>query len=295
MELRHLRYFVAVAEALSFTRGAEKVRIAQPSLTRQIKDLEAELGVTLLNRSKKQVTLTKEGECFLAGAKRLLSYGEEIVDTVRGLSGKITSAINIGYLPNPFHRALPASLALFEKRFPEVSINLFGMPALDQLRAIKEGKLDLGFVGLLEGSDEPDLEFRTVASYDAVLVLPKSHPLGKRTTTNLHDLETIYFVSLSDGCYPGYGRWLNLTCQKNGFKPRILQVAENENVLLQAVRSELGIALLPEQIQTSVSKQVTLRKVKPEAHFGSSVAWRKDNPSKTLRSYMDIITKIGQK
>ena len=95
MELRHLRYFVAVAQELSFTRGAEKLRIAQPSLTRQIKDLEEEIGARLLDRSKKRVKLTREGECLLEGARRLLNFSTEIVESVREL-GRQSSSIRLG-------------------------------------------------------------------------------------------------------------------------------------------------------------------------------------------------------
>jgi DNA-binding transcriptional LysR family regulator len=296
MELRHLRYFVAVAEALSFTKGAEKLRIAQPSLTRQIKDLESELEVTLLNRTKKQVTLTKEGEAFFAGAKRLLNYSAEIVDAVRDVHRRAKSSINIGYLPNPFHRALPASLALFERRFPDISINLFGMSASDQVRALKESKIDLGFIGLLEPADQLDLKLQPVASYDAALVLPKKHRLAKNSKIDVRELKKLFFISLSDVCYHGYEQWLTTTCRENGgFKPRILEVAETEAALVQAVRSELGVALLPEQIRNGAHDQIAVRKVTPPVTFRSSVAWKKDNPSKTLQTYLEIITEISRK
>ena len=123
MELRHLRYFVAVAEELSFTRAAEKLRIAQPSLTRQIKDLEEEIGARLLDRTKKQVKLTNEGECLLARAKRLLGDSIEMVESVREVSRQAAS-IRIGYLPHPFHRLLPISISTFEQQYPKVSVKL---------------------------------------------------------------------------------------------------------------------------------------------------------------------------
>ena len=107
MDLRHLRYFVAVAEALSFTKGAEKLRLAQPSLTRQIRDLEEEIGVRLLDRTKQKVSLTDEGRSFLADAKRVLNLAEDIVESVQRLSRREISALNIGYLANLFYDLLP--------------------------------------------------------------------------------------------------------------------------------------------------------------------------------------------
>src|ERR1700724_3093989 len=150
MELRHLRYFIGVAEALSFTKAAEKLHTAQPSLTRQIKDLEEELGVRLLNRTKQQVTLTDEGRSFLVDAKRLLALAAETVQSVRRLHRGEICALNIGYVSNLFYDLLPKTLASFHQSFPTVSVNLFDLSCGDQFRALEDGKLDLGFVGLHE-------------------------------------------------------------------------------------------------------------------------------------------------
>jgi DNA-binding transcriptional LysR family regulator len=295
MELRHVRYFVAVAESLSFTKGAEKLRIAQPSLTRQIKHLEEELGVRLLNRSTKEVTLTNEGECFLAGARRLLSYSADIIESLHSLARPKLAAINIGYVPHPFHRALPASLALYEKQFPEVSINLFSMPSLEQVRSLREGKIDLGFVGLLEPEDAPGLELRTAASYEVVVLTPKKHRVAKKRVIGLKELTPMLFISLSDNCYHGYGRWLKKTCEAAGFKPRVVQTVDNETILLQAIRSALGVALLPGQIRSVEHENVAIRNLRPPIQIDSVAAWRRDNESKELRDYLKVIDRVRQK
>src|SRR5471032_1871236 len=125
MDLRHLRYFVAVAETLSFTKGAERLRLAQPSLTRQIRDLEEEIGVRLLDRTKQKVSLTDEGRSFLMDAKRVLNLAEEIVGSVQRLSRREVTALNIGYVANLFYDLLPVTLASFQRSYPTVSINLF--------------------------------------------------------------------------------------------------------------------------------------------------------------------------
>src|ERR1044071_5245538 len=150
MELRHLRYFVSVAEALSFTKAAKKLHTAQPSLSRQIKNLEEELGVRLLNRTKQLVTLTEDGRSFLADAKRLLALAAETVDSVRRLRSGEVRALNIGYVSNLFYDLLPRTLASFHQLFLTVSINLFDMSWGDQCRGLEDGKLDLGFLGFQE-------------------------------------------------------------------------------------------------------------------------------------------------
>jgi LysR family transcriptional regulator, hca operon transcriptional activator len=295
MELRHLRYFLAVADALSFTKGAEKLRIAQPSLSRQIKDLEEEVGVRLLFRTKKKVALTNEGEVFLGGARRLLKESVEMVESIQTLSRRTGSTINIGYVPSPVHTVLSASLTAFERQFPTVRINLFGLSPVDQFRALKDGKIETGFVGLTEPTEEGDFQFRLIASYPAVVLLPKNHRLSKKRTIRLKDLETFFFVSLSDACYPGYTRRLNEICQSAAIKPKVLETVDSESALFQAIRMNLGVAILPEPIKDASHERIAIRKLSPAAHFGSFVAWKEGNSSPLLQEYLQIVTTIGKK
>src|SRR5881628_3831264 len=193
MDLRHLRYFVAVAEALSFTKGAEKLHLAQPSLTRQIKDLEEEIGVRLLDRTKPRVSLTAEGQSFVVDAKRVLDLSREIVETVRRHSGHEVTPLNIGYVANLFYDLLPVTLASFQRSFPTVPINLFDMTCGDQLRALQEGKIDLGFVGLHEPIEERSLQFRPIASYVTVAAVARNNPLAKKSVIQLKELKPMFF------------------------------------------------------------------------------------------------------
>src|SRR5437763_10745433 len=194
MELRHLRYFVAVAEALSFTRGAEKLHLAQPSLTRQIKNLEEEIGVRLLDRTTQQVKLTPEGQSFLVDAKRVLDLSEEIVESVRHFTRDGLAPLNIGYVANLFFDLLPVTLASFQRLFPTVPINLFDMTCGDQFRALQDGKIDLAFVALRQPIIERGLQFRALASYETVAALAKSNPLAKKTVINLKELKPMFFI-----------------------------------------------------------------------------------------------------
>jgi DNA-binding transcriptional LysR family regulator len=294
MELRHVRYFVAVAETLSFTRGAERLRIAQPSLTRQIKDLEDELGVRLFDRSKKQIKLTRAGEIFLAGAKRLVDLSAELVESIRVLKDEASTAINIGYVPNPFQRVLPLSLVAFERQFPNIAINLFGLSSTDQMQSLHDGKIDIGFVGTVDTEDYADMRFQVIATSHGMALLPPNHALAKKNAVNLKDLESSFFIALSEGCFPGYARWLNQSCKKAGFNPRVIQLADNESILLQAVRSELGVAVLPDQVRKVPHERVVIRPITPAVVLRSSVAWKKDNPSPTLEAYLRTLQQVGQ-
>jgi|SRR5689334_2847252 len=292
MELRHIRYFVAVADELSFTKGAEKLRIAQPSLTRQIRDLEEELNVRLLDRTKKKVSLTREGEFFLERAKRLLGFSDELIQGVHALDQQVSDTVNIGYVANPFHRVLPASLTAFEKQFADISINLFGIPSPEQIVAVRDRKLDLGFIGLLEPTADPELEFLQVGSYKGVAVLPRSNSLARKRIINLADLAQTFFVALSEKCYPGYTRWFKSTCERSGMRGKIVQTVENDSALIQAVRSGLGLALLPEQIRNVPHDRVVIRNIAPLISFPSTIVWRKDNSSAGLKAYLQVVKAV---
>jgi DNA-binding transcriptional LysR family regulator len=293
MELRHLRYFVAVAEALSFTKAAEKLLTAQPSLTRQIRDLEEELGVKLLDRTKQQVSLTEEGRSFLTDAKRLLALAVEIVDSVQRLSRHGLSALNVGYVSNLFYDLLPMTLASFRQMFPTVSVNLFDMSCGDQFHALDGGKIDLGFVGLHEPIERRGLQFRTIASYKTVVALPKSDALAGKPVVNLKDLAPMFFISMSEASYPSYRDWLTETCRRAAFTPKVLQDVALERTMIQAVSSGLGVALVPEQIKKLPHDNVVFRPLNPTVVTEGCVAWKGENSSAALKAYVQIVEQVG--
>lgn len=293
MDLRHLRYFVAVAEALSFTKGAEKLRLAQPSLTRQIRDLEEEIGVRLLDRTKQKVSLTDEGRSFLADAKRVLNLAEDIVESVQRLSRREIGALNIGYLANLFYDLLPVTLASFQRSYPTVSINLFDMTCGDQFRALEDGRIDLGFVGLREAIEERGFQFRPIASHRVVAALPRDHPVASKPAIKLKELEPMFFIGMSESSYPGYRSWLTETCQRVGFSPRVLQDADIERTVIHSVAAGLGVALLPEQVKKLPHERVVFRPLKPAVETESCIAWKRGNPSAALKAYVEIVCEVS--
>jgi DNA-binding transcriptional LysR family regulator len=294
MELRHLRYFVAVAEALSFTKAAGKLHTAQPSLTRQIKDLEEEIGVQLLNRTKQQVSLTDEGRSFLADAKRLLALAAETVESVRRLHSGEVRALNVGYVSNLFYDLLPKTLASFRQSVPTISVNLFDLSCGDQLRAIEAGKIDLGFAGLHEPIEMRGLQFRTIASYKTVVALPKNDPMARKSVVNLKDLEPMFFIGMSEASYPSYRDWLTKTCDRAGFIPKILQDVDLERAMIHAVAAGLGVALVPEQVKKFEHENVVFRPLNPTVRTEGCVAWKDNNPSVALKAYVQIVEQVGR-
>ena len=295
MELRHLRYFVSVAEALSFTKAAEKLHTAQPSLTRQIKDLEDELGVRLLNRTKQLVTLTDEGRSFLADAKRLIALAAETVESVRRLHSGEARALNVGYVSNLFYDPLPKTLTSFRQSFPTVSVNLFDLSCGEQFRALEDGKLDLGFVGLhgpqLHGVD---WNFELSLPIKQSSRCRRTIPLAGKTTVELKALASMFFIGMSEASYPGYRDWLTKTCQRAAFTPKVLQDADLERTMIHAVAAGLGVALVPEQLKKLEHENVLFRAVNPTVGTEGCVAWRNENPSAGLKAYVQIVEQVGR-
>jgi DNA-binding transcriptional LysR family regulator len=295
MELRHLRYFVAVAEDLNFTKAAAKLRLAQPSLTRQIRNLEEEIGVRLLNRSKNKVALTEEGRSFLADARRIVAIAAESVLAVQRLSRGETGQLNVAYLSNFDFELLPETLAAFRQSFPHVSLNLFDMTPAEQFRALDTRKIDLGFVGLRPPAANRDLDWESIARPRTLAILPAKHPLARKRLVNLADLKTLFFVGMSEKTHPGFRDWLCETCQKAGFQPRVLQDAELEPALMTFVAEGLGVSLAREHIKKLPHPGVALRPLSPQMNSDYCIAWNRKNDSRSLQQYIEIVKSLGRK
>ena len=284
-----MRYFVAVGEALSFTRAAEQLHLAQPSLSRQIQGLEEELGVRLLNRSRQGVSLTTSGKSFLADAKRVIAHGEEIMQSVREVDREEKRGLKVGYVADLVYDLLPASIATFQSSYPTIPVHLHDMTCGEQLRALVEGKLDLGFLGTPAVREQPGIRSQPIAAYKTVVAVPKKNPLARRSTVKLKDLEPLFFVGISETGRPGYRRWLTESCAKAGYRPKVLQDVELDRPVLQAVASGLGVALLPEPVKRLPHPNVVFRPVTPPLLTPFWVAWREDSGFPAIDAYAEVV------
>ena len=293
MELRHLRYFVAVADELSFTKAAARLRLAQPSLTRQVRNLEDEIGVRLLDRSNNRVSLTEEGRRFLFDSKKLLAMCAETVAAVQRMSHGESSQLNIGYIANIHYGLLPATLGAFRKLYPRVALNLFDMTSAEQMEALESHKIDLGFVGLRPPLANHDVLSEGVAHDKMLVALPTGHPLAGNAKVKLSDLADQFFIGMSAKTHPGARKWLLETCQAAGFNGRILQEADVEPTAIRFVADGLGVAFMPEQIIGQPHEGVVFRPLAPPLRRESTIAWRADNPSKPLQDYIQIVKELS--
>lgn len=283
-----MRYFVAVADALSFTKGAQNLRLAQPSLTRQIKNLEDELGVSLLIRGGRRIGLTPEGRQFLSDAKRVLALCAESVKAVREMGGEGACELNIGYTATSHFDLLPVTLEAFRKLRADVTVNLFDMDRGEQFQALKSHKIDVGFVGL---RPLPAHELSSVGvAEDLLLVaLPSDHAMAKHSSVKLAQLASQFFIGMSPQTDPCSREWLLDICQEAGFTASILQEAETEAAAIRFVALGLGVAFVLSGTEQS-PEGVTILPVSPPLRRESVIAWRRDDLSKPLRDYVKIVT-----
>jgi DNA-binding transcriptional LysR family regulator len=293
MELRHLRYFVAVAEEQSFTRAAENLHIAQPSLTRQIKNLEEELGVRLLNRIKGRVSLTPDGCAFLKDAKRILAMTAESVRSIQRTRSQHISQLNIGYAADLHCHLLPASLAAFRSICPRVSLNLFDMTCSEQLAALDAGDIDLGFISLQQFNSSSNVVRESVAQYNVLVAVSEQSTLSKQHAITLNQLRTLFIIGLSDKALPGWRNWIAEALSAEQFEHQIVQEADAEVSALRCVAYGLGVALLPEQVKLLPHQGVVFRALKPTLRFDVYIAWRNDNISENLVKYIQVVKQIA--
>ena len=294
MELRHLRYFVAVAEALSFTKAAAKLRLAQPSLTRQVRNLEDEIGVRLLDRANNHVELTDEGRMFLFDSKKLLAMCAETIVAVQRMNRGESSDLNIGYVASIHYGMLPATLGAFRKLRPNVALNLYDMTCAEQYLALDGRKIDLGFVGVRPSLSGHAFLSECVAHDSMLVALHAGHPLAKKREIRLAELATQFFVAGSAKTHPGWREWLLETCEDAGFAAKVLQEAENAPTAILFVADGLGVALVPPYLTGLPHEGVVFRPLVPALLRESTIAWREDNPSEALQDYIRIVRDLSR-
>lgn len=291
MELRHLRYFVAVAEELHFGRAARRVHVAQPALSQQIQKLERELGVLLLARTRRRVALTEPGRAFLEEARRTLSNAEEAITAARRAAAGETGRLRIGYVEWAVDLFLPAVLRRYRERFPHVELEITEMHREPQREALIRGELDLGFFA----AREVEREFATelLAADPLVAVLPDSHPAARRRRVPLEALEDDAWVLFPRHLQTEYLEIVLQACASAGFVPHVVQETGEFNTLAALVSAGLGVSLLPHVIASRPRSHVAVRSLTGTAPVLSHHAvWRRDSLSPAAGQFLTIAREL---
>ena len=277
MELRHLRYFVAVAQALNFTRAAEKLHTSQPSLSSQIRDLENCVGVPLLVRDKRKVALTAAGECFLQDALAILEQAENAKLRARKIVQE-SAEVNL----------LPKVLPMFRLRQPDTLIELVSLITTEQEEKIRRGELDVGL--MRHPVYSPEIDYLELFDEPLVVVLPVDHPLAHEKEITAAQLDGVNFVS-TDPAYSGslapiVKAWF---AQENS-QPNIVQGATNILVTMNLVGMGLGVTLIPGYMNNFNTGQVVFRPIAGNVpSIALLMAWKKGEMKPALRDFIVIV------
>ncbi len=287
-DLRYMRYFIAVAEELNFRRAAERLRVAQPAISRAIRDLESDLETRLLERTNRRVELTDAGQVFLEGCRRVASDIEALIeDTVRARDGEI-GHVRIGYTDFAINGALPAVLQDFRARFPEVSVDLVHMVTATQLDALRRGEIDVGFV--TGPMAEPGLEHLVVQNERLVVVLPETHPLTRLPAVPLRKLAGEPFVTGQAAHWQHFLSHMVRICHGAGFEPRIVQEAYNSEGIFGLVAANMGISLHVEGAHNHIRRGVAIRPLSDCDHrVPTEAIWRSDKPSAARERFIETV------
>jgi DNA-binding transcriptional LysR family regulator len=297
MELRHLRYFVGVGEEQHFGRAAERLHIAQPALSRQIQNLEKEMGFVLFDRLPRGVRLNAAGKLFLSDARRILQDVDEARLRAERIAHGKGGTLRIGIATAlSWHGTVADSFREFRRRQPDAELELHHLISIHQVEAIASGRLDAGFaVSFLPlGTNLAHWEF---AQDRLVLAVPRGHPLTKRKPVRLRDLRDMPFIWIHRWSNPVFYDRMMQACARGGLcAPRIVQEATDRDTQLGLVQCRIGIAWLNESTRWHCPRGVVLLPVVDmDLRLPFNLVWRKDDSSPLLQKFVAQVEALGRR
>ncbi|OUL37850.1 LysR family transcriptional regulator [Nostoc sp. T09] len=293
MELRHLRYFVTLAEELHFGKAAEKLHIAQPPLSQQIRQLEQELGFELFHRTKRNVQLTEAGQVFLGEVQQILQQLQQAIQigqqTNRGEIGQLV----VGFVSTAAYNILPIILKDFRSRVPGVSLELHELTTDQQLEWLQEGRMDVGFI-------RPPIEDNTfsweiIFQESLIVALPETHWLVNKSDVSLTSLANEPFILFPRKLAPGLYDLIISLCQQAGFSPYVAQEAIQMQTIVSLVAGEMGVAIAPESLQNLQRTGVVYKNIQestPKAAI--AMICRRNEKSPIVQRFLETVRQTAQ-
>lgn len=297
MELRHLRYFVAVAEALSFRRAAERLRVAQPALSKQIKDLEEAVGARLLDRNTSGVMLTDAGVVLLDEARDVLERVEMAASAAReaaaGRVGKLTVG-NVGALAAGF---LPATLSAFHAKYPQVEVNLHELSLPDQLAALQAGTIQVGFTIDAGASLSRGLQWAEVLESRVAVVMARDHPQARAARVSLAELADEQFLCIGETERHSLHRQrLQAIFAARGIKPRPMRRVNGYESLIAMVAGDQGLSILLPELRNV--ENIVFRRIKEDGDdlvVRLSAVWRQGTHSQLAGNFVEVLRSVTKR
>ena len=265
MELRHLRYFVAVAEMENVSRAALKLHVSQPALSRQIRDLEDEIGFSLLERTAKSVRLTDAGRSFLDNARALLQNADEAVLKARAVASAEPTELHVGYSPTPTAEILPKALRAFQRAMPNVHVRLYDWSMKDILEGVRDGRLQLGLiVPPTKASGLQDLRYEELFHERVCVAVAPQHPFARRRAVPIAEIAAEPLIGLTREDYPNFYDYLSILFSKLKQKPRVVEEYDSFSGIISAVEAGTGVAIGADVFGHSFGNRVKLLHITPE-------------------------------
>jgi DNA-binding transcriptional LysR family regulator len=263
MELRHLRYFIAVAEEENVSRAALKLHVSQPALSRQVRDLEEELGFALLERSAKSVKLTAAGRAFLAEAQAVLVRLEQGLQAARAVASGGHGELHVGYAPSPTARLLPPTLRAFQAELPHVRVRLHDLSTEEMLAGLRTGQLQLALMVQQPPALMRGLRFVPLTTDVIRLAVAPNHPLAQKRAVTLADIAALPLVAYGRREYPDYYALLEALFAGVKNKPRVVEEHDGVTSIIAAVEAGAGVALLSESVACMAGPRLKLLPLTP--------------------------------
>ncbi|SFF07471.1 DNA-binding transcriptional regulator, LysR family [Paenibacillus algorifonticola] len=292
MDIRKLQYFIAVAEELHFSRAAQKLNMTQPPLSQQMKELEEEIGVKLLERNKRQVRLTPAGAVFLEEAKMILAQLEQSIKTTQLTSQGIIGQLVIGFVDSAAGDKLVHILKAFRNQFPKIQLTLCEMTSAEQWLALRDGTIHVGFLRFIEPAQH--ISYRTLASESLVAVLPEEHPLAKLPEISIRALELEPFILFPRHLGASFHDLIIGFCAKYGVYPNVVQEATQMYTIVNLVAANLGISIVPSSVSVFQRSGVVYRSFKESVPpVPLYTAWRTDVNKAALSAFHRIMEEVA--
>jgi DNA-binding transcriptional LysR family regulator len=293
MELRHLRYFVAVADELHFGRAAEKLHISQPPLSHQIQDLERELGVALFHRTRHFVALTEAGRAFLEEVRRILQDTDHATETARKVGHGEVGRLSVGFGLASASGVMGKILNVFFSRHANVALDLQTLHSRAQIEALANRRIDVAFP-ILPVSHR-DITAEAVAAEPLVAALPDAHPLARASRVRLADLRSHPFVRVSPEAAPTFHDLVLAACAEAGFTPSVAHEAGHILTILGLVGAGLGVAILPGSLGGKSAEGVVFRPIVDAPPVQIGVAYRRHETSTLLLAFLHVVREVSRK
>jgi len=287
MELRHLRYFVAVAEEQNVSRAAKRLHISQPPLSRQIRDLEGEIGIALFERSAKAVRLTPAGGIFLLEARAVLQRTDDALAFTRAVARRKRSEVRVGHLASPAAELLPRALRAFQRTNPGVSVYLCMMSTQDMLRALRSGSLDVALLGYVSPEDFQGLSVEELGVYPFRVAAHKKHRFARLREVAMSEVARQPIIAFSRQGYPDYHVLLAKLVLPYTRTLNIVEEYDSVPSLIAAVEAGRGVSIVNQSMSRIAGERVVLRPLKPAPEPALFVlAYRKEGVTATIGAFV---------